>query len=292
MTVLFRLVRVYQWPKNFLVFAALIFAQEFNEPNQVFRSILAFIAFCAASSFVYIVNDILDIETDKAHPEKCKRPLPSGAIGVSAASAIAAVAAVIALGLALWLGVKFLGGIAAYLILVVAYSLALKHQPIVDVLVVSMGFVIRAVAGALALNVAFSNWLVVCTLFLALFLAISKRRAELTTMEAQDAQNHRAVLIHYTVPYLDALTLVMACATLLTYTIYTCSPEVVARVGTDKLYITVPFVVYGLFRYLYLVQLKAGGGDPSRALLSDKPMMVTVGGWAITCIVLLAAART
>jgi 4-hydroxybenzoate polyprenyltransferase len=286
MSVLIKTIRAYQWPKNLIVFAALIFAQQFDDPSKVLRSCIALAAFCAVSSAVYIINDILDIEKDRLHPEKSKRPLPSGRIGIGAAVTISAVCAVIGFALSYWLGPRFMLGIGSYFGLVVAYSVALKHQPIIDVMVLALGFVIRAVSGALALDVAFSNWLVVCTLFLALFLALSKRRHELAVMDV-DALNHRAVLIHYSVPYLDALILIMACATLLTYTIYTCSPEVVQRLGTDKLYITIPFVVYGLFRYLYLVQLREGGGDPSRTLLRDKPMMFTVLAWACVCVLIL-----
>lgn len=291
MTVFLKTIRVYQWPKNLVVLVALVFAQQFHEPTQVIRSLIALIAFCAASSACYIVNDLLDIENDRKHPVKCKRPLPSGAITARGAITIACLMGAIAAGLSCWLGIPFLAAVAAYVTLVMSYSLALKHQPILDVLILALGFVVRAIAGALALGVAFSNWLVVCTLFLALFLALGKRRNELDSME-DDAHAHRAVLIHYSVPYLDALILIMACSTLLTYTIYTCSPEVVARLGTDKLYITVPFVVYGLFRYLYLIQLHEGGGDPSRTLLQDKPLMATVIAWGGACVAILLVGKS
>jgi 4-hydroxybenzoate polyprenyltransferase len=280
---LFKALRVYQWSKNLLVFAALIFAQELPIPGQVFRSFAAFLAFCAASSAMYLFNDLLDVENDRVHPEKCLRPLASGALSVFAAKIWIAGLLVGSFALGWPLGWRFLLILLLYVCLITVYSLALKKVVIVDMLLVAIGFVVRAMAGAIALAVTFSNWLVVCTLFLALFLGISKRRHEMRFLSG-DASNHREVLGHYTVLYLDALTIVVAGATLITYTIYTCSPEVVARLGTDKLYLTLPFVVYGLFRYLYLVQQELEGGDPSSTLLKDKPLGVTVLLWGLTCV--------
>lgn len=281
-----RALRVYQWPKNLVVFAALIFAQEVHEPHQVLRTIAAFVTFCMASSAMYLSNDLHDLESDRKHPEKRHRPLASGAMRATTAAVLILV---LGLGSAAWawvIGLDFFLALMAYVALNLAYSFALKHMIVLDVLAIAVGFVIRAMAGALAIDVAFSNWLVVCTLFLALFLAIGKRRNEIDLMEA-DAGRHRAVLSHYTVAYLDSLTLIVAAATLLTYTIYTCSPDVVERVGTDKLYLTLPFVVFGLFRYLHLVQHRMGGGDPSRVLLRDWPMALTVILWGVSCVVIL-----
>jgi 4-hydroxybenzoate polyprenyltransferase len=173
---------------------------------------------------------------------------------------------------------QFAGAIVAYTLLIVSYTLILKRIVLVDVLVVAVGFVIRAVAGALALDVTFSSWLVVCTFFLALFLILGKRRNEIELME-EDAVNHREVLGHYTKKYLDAIMIAVSATTLLAYTIYTCTVEVVERLGTDKLYVTLPFVVYGLFRYLYLVYHRQTGGDPSKTLMQDVPLMVTVALW-------------
>jgi 4-hydroxybenzoate polyprenyltransferase len=274
--------RPYQWTKNLLLFAALMFAAELGDPSKVFTSFLAFVAFCLAASATYVFNDLLDIESDREHPKKRHRPLASGALPVGAAWLLLVVLFAGSLALAAWIRIPFLGAVIAYVVLTLAYTVKLKHLMIIDVIAVAMGFVIRAVAGALALDVPFSNWLVVCTLFLATFLGLSKRRHEITLLE-DGAQSHRQVLQHYTVHYLDQLILIMAGGTLITYTIYTCSPEVIERLGTDKLYVTLPFVVYGLFRYLHLIHHKTGGGDPSSTLLTDKPLGFTVLLWAIAC---------
>ena len=279
-----RAMRVYQWPKNLVVFAALVFAQEMDDPEQMLRSVAAFVAFCMASSAMYLSNDIHDLASDRNHPEKRHRPLASGAMRLSTAWMLIALLGAGAGVWAWWLDVDFLLALASYVVLNLAYSVALKHMIILDVLAIALGFVIRAMAGALVIHVAFSNWLVVCTLFLALFLAIGKRRNEIDLMEG-DAGNHRAVLSEYSVAYLDSLTVIVAAATLLTYAIYT--PEVVDRLGTDKLYLTLPFVVFGLFRYLHLVQHHMGGGDPSRVLLKDWPMALTVLLWGLSCVAIL-----
>lgn len=281
-----RALRVYQWTKNLLVFAALVFAHQAAVPGQAVRSLLAFAAFCAASSVMYLFNDLVDIEHDRVHPEKCKRPLASGAVSIPLAIAIMVFLTALAGGLSMMLGRGFLAILVGYIVLTTAYTLQLKHVVIVDVLVVALGFVIRAIAGAIALRVTFSHWLVVCTLFLALFLAISKRRHEMHFLSV-DATQHREVLGHYSLGYLDSLNMIVAGATLITYTIYTCSDEVVKRLGTDELYMTLPFVVYGLFRYMYLVQNELDGGDPSGTLLKDRPLTVTVGLWGLTCVAII-----
>lgn len=274
-----RAMRPYQWTKNLLLFAALLFAGELGDPWKVLISTGAFASFCLAASATYIVNDILDVESDREHPKKRHRPLASGALGFPAARFVVLLLVTGSLVLASAIRIEFLFAVLAYLGLTLAYTFHLKHLIIIDVLAVALGFVVRAVAGALALDVPFSHWLVVCTLFLATFLGLSKRRHEITLLEA-GARSHRRVLEHYTVPYLDQLILIMAGGTLLTYTIYTCSPDVFARLGTDKLYVTLPFVVYGLFRYLHLIHHKTGGGDPSSTLLQDRPLGITVLLWA------------
>lgn len=274
--------RPYQWTKNLLLFAALLFAGELGHLSQVLISMGAFAAFCLAASATYIFNDLLDIESDREHPKKRHRPLASGALSIPAAWVLLAVLFGGSLVLAGLIRLEFLAALTAYIVLTLAYTLKLKHVMIIDVMAIAMGFVIRAVAGALALDVPFSNWLVVCTLFLAMLLGLSKRRHEITLLEG-GAQSHRQVLQHYTVHYLDQLILVMAAGTLLTYTLYTCSPEVIGRLGSDKLYVTLPFVVYGLFRYLHLIHHKTGGGDPSSTLLSDRPLGITVVLWAVSC---------
>jgi len=274
--------RPYQWTKNLLLFAALIFAAELGDPAKALTSFLAFFSFCLAASATYIFNDLLDVESDREHPKKRNRPLASGVLTPGVARLLLVSLFALSLVIAWSIRPQFLCAVLAYVILTLAYTLKLKHLMIIDVMAIALGFVIRAVAGALALDVPFSNWLVVCTLFLATFLGLSKRRHEITLLE-DGAQSHRQVLQHYTVHYLDQLILIMASGTLITYTIYTCSPEVIVRLGTDKLYVTLPFVVYGLFRYLHLIHHKTGGGDPSGTLLRDKPLGITVVLWAIAC---------
>ena len=278
--------RVYQWPKNFVVFGALVFALELDDPAQVLKTVLAFVAMCAASSTIYLLNDLIDIEKDRAHPEKKKRPLASGALSVQVAVAMLVVLGAGSLTLAFFLRLEFASAVICYLALNLFYSFLLKNIMLVDVMAIAVSFVIRGIAGALVIDVVFSNWLVVCTLFLALFLALGKRRREIGLLE-EEAIKHREVLGHYSVPYLDALMIVLAATTLLAYTIYTCSPEVVERLHTDKLYISLPFVVYGLFRYLYLVHHKEGGGDPSRTLVRDVPLLATVLLWGLTNVAII-----
>lgn len=278
--------RVYQWPKNLVVFGALVFAMQLGDASQVARSVIAFFAMCAASSTIYLLNDLIDVEKDRAHPEKKNRPIASGALRVPVAVAILLVLGAGALIVAFALRVEFAGAVICYLALNLAYSFVLKNIMLVDVMTIAISFVIRGIAGAFAINVQFSNWLVVCTLFLALFLALGKRRREIGLLE-EEAIKHREVLGHYSVPYLDALMVILAATTLLAYTIYTCSPEVVDRLHTDKLYLSLPFVVYGLFRYLYLVHHKSGGGDPSRTLVRDVPLLATVLLWGMTNVAII-----
>jgi 4-hydroxybenzoate polyprenyltransferase len=276
--VLIQALRVYQWSKNLLVFAALLFAQEFFHTDKLLTSLLAFIAFCMAASATYLFNDLQDVEND--------RPIASGALPVPMAWITLLLLYAGAAAVGLYVGLGFSLTLAAYLILTLSYTLFLKHLIILDVMVVALGFVLRAMAGAIAIQVEFSNWLVVCTLFLALFLGLSKRRHEITLLET-GASSHRKVLEDYSVHYLDQLILIVAGGAIITYTIYTCSPDVVEKFHTDKLYLTLPFVVYGVFRYLHLIHHKTGGGDPSRTLVTDVPLLVTVFLWGISCVVII-----
>ncbi len=284
--VIIRALRLYQWTKNLLVLAALVFSKQLFIPEQVATALVAMAAFCLAASATYLFNDIMDIEKDRAHPEKCGRPLPSGELSIAAAWAMLVFLFASGLALAYAINTGFLGALLFYMVLTISYSLVLKQIIIVDVMALALGFVVRAMAGALALNVDFSNWLVVCTLFLAMFLGFSKRRHEILLLE-EGARSHRRVLSHYSVNYLDQLILVVTGGAIITYTIYTCSPEVVENFGTDKLYFTVPFVVYGLFRYIHLVHHHAEGGDPSSTLFTDWALGANVVLWAIACALII-----
>ena len=277
-----RLLRLYQWPKNLLVLMPLVFAQEMTRPGEVARALAALAAFCLASSGAYIFNDIRDLDQDRAHPTKRRRPLAAGEVAAPLAAALAALLIAAAAGIAWWVRPGFLAALLGYLVLTASYTLLLKHVFLVDVITVALGFVIRAMAGAVAINVVFSNWLMVCTLFLALLLSLGKRRTEIALLD-EEAGAHRAVLDHYDTAFIDQLLLLVAGGALITYTIYTCSPEVVARVGTDKLYMTLPFVLYGLARYLWLIRETHHGADPSALLLRDWPTLATVALWISAC---------
>lgn len=288
---LLRALRIYQHPKNLLLFAALIFAQELFNPAKFAASCLAFAVFCAASSAVYIANDILDVARDRAHPEKRRRPFASGALSVRTGWVMAAVLAAAALAVAWPLGPAFVAALLGYFALQAVYTLGAKNLVLVDVILVAIGFVIRAVAGAVAIGVAFSSALVICTFFLALFLVLGKRLRELEDLGEASGRS-RSVLDFYSRPLLNALILIMASATLLVYVMYTMSDDLTVRFGTDTLYLTLPFVIYGLFRYLYLVHNANGGGDPSKTLLTDRPLLVTVVLWGLASIVILYGVGT
>jgi len=275
-----------QWTKNLIVFAGLIFGEQLLVPDAVARAAVAFVVFCALSGVVYLVNDIHDREADRFHPTKSTRPIASGDLSVGLAAGAAAVLSVASAGAAFGLGLAFGATAMGYLALLLIYSASLKHIVILDVLAIAIGFVLRAVGGALAVGVPFSNWLLLLTLLLALFLALSKRRAELVTL-ADDASGHRRILAEYSPYLLDQMVSVVTASTLLAYAFYTIDPETVRRFGTGHLLWTVPFPLYGIFRYLYLVHQRDGGGNPSEVLLTDRPLLVCVALWGAAVIGIL-----
>jgi 4-hydroxybenzoate polyprenyltransferase len=283
---LIRSLRPGQWTKNLLVFAGLIFGEKLLDPNAAGRAAAAFGIFCLLSSTVYLVNDVRDREADRLHPVKAKRPIASGALGVSTAVAAAVLLAAVSAGAAFWLSYTFGLVALAYLGLLTAYSFVLKHVVIVDVLVLAGGFVLRAAAGAVAVGVDFSHWLLLLTLLGALFLALSKRRAELVAL-AGGAGAHRKSLAQYSPYLLDQMIGVVTASTLLAYAFYTIHPETVAKFGTDRLLWTVPFPLYGIFRYLYLVHQREGGGNPSDTLLDDRPILACVALWGLAVIAIV-----
>jgi 4-hydroxybenzoate polyprenyltransferase len=275
-----------QWTKNLFVFAGLIFAQRLFDLGAAAKATAAFAVFCLLSGVVYLVNDVQDREADRQHPIKSRRPIASGALSPATALAAALVLSVVALGSAFWINTAF--GIVAlvYLTLLTLYSVSLKHIVILDVLTISGGFVLRALGGAVAIDVKFSHWLLLLMLLLALFLALSKRRAELVTL-ADGATSHRPSLADYSPYLLDQMIGVVTASTLLAYAFYTISPETVAKFGTDRLLWTVPFPLYGIFRYLYLVHQRDGGGNPSELLVTDRPLLLCVALWGLTVIAIL-----
>ncbi|HEY6358617.1 MAG TPA: decaprenyl-phosphate phosphoribosyltransferase [Vicinamibacterales bacterium] len=285
-TNLVKSLRPQQWTKNLLVFAGLIFAQRLFDARALTTSIGAFAVFCGLSSVVYLVNDLSDRDADRLHPTKALRPIASGALAPAAAWTAAAVLGVAAMAGALAISRPFavVGGV--YLVLLSAYSAWLKHLVILDVLTLASGFVLRAVAGAVAIDVPFSNWLLLMTLLLALFIGLSKRRAELVTMTDR-AASHRRILAEYSPYLLDQMIGVVTASTLIAYAFYTISPDVVQHFGTDRLIYTVPFVIYGIFRYLYLIHQRDEGGNPSELLVTDRPILACVALWGAAMVMIL-----
>ena len=269
-----------QWTKNLLLFAGLIFGRKLFVWSAVLEVMAAFVIFCGLSGVVYLVNDVLDRESDRRHPLKAKRPIASGAVGVATATATAVVLATVALLAAFALNLRFGLVAAAYTGLLVLYSGPLKQIVIIDVLTIAIGFVLRAVAGAVAVDVQISHWLLVCTILLALFVALAKRRHEITLL-AGNAIGHRRILGEYSLPLLDQMIAVVTASTLIAYVFYTISPETEQKFGTTWLGLTIPFPLYGIFRYLYLIHQRAGGGSPADLLLADRPLLACVVLWAL-----------
>ena len=278
--------RPHQWTKNALVFAGLIFAQRLRDARDVETAVAAFAVFCALSSVVYLVNDLQDREADRRHPVKSRRPIASGALPAGVAVTAAVVLAAAALAGAMAINQPFAIVSAVYVTLLSGYSFWFKHIVILDVLVLATGFVLRAIAGAVAISVPFSNWLLLVTLLGALFIGLSKRRAEIVAL-ADDAAGHRRILAEYSPYLLDQMIGVVTASTVLAYAFYTISPEVQQRFGTDRLIYTVPFTIYGIFRYLYLIHQRDEGGNPSELLVTDRPLLACVGLWAAAVVIIL-----
>jgi 4-hydroxybenzoate polyprenyltransferase len=285
-----RSMRPEQWLKNGFVLAPIVFSGLIGSPDAWIRSLLAVAAFCAASSATYLVNDVIDREADRAHPEKCRRPIAAGEVSVAAAMTAAVVLVAVGITIALWLGGWFPAILISYVVLVLLYSAILKQAVFLDVLVVAAGFVLRVVGGAVAINVPVSSWILVVAYLLALYLALGKRRTELALL-GDGAGHHRAVLGQYTLPLVDSAISVVLGATVLAYALYTVAPDTVAKVGSEGLLATVPIVLYGLFRYLYLLHSHDLGGSPTKALLTDRPLLVCVVIWLLVSAVVINAGR-
>jgi 4-hydroxybenzoate polyprenyltransferase len=278
---LFLSLRPSQWTKNLIIFAALLFSERLLllHLRSVAYSIAAFAIFCALSGVVYLVNDVMDRDADRRHPLKRHRPIAAGLVPVPTAMAFAALLGAASLGVAFALRPAF--GIigAVYVGLLALYSGPLKHIVIIDVLTIAVGFFLRAAAGAVVLGVTISHWLLIMTILLALFMALSKRRHELVLL-ADGATSHRPILQEYSPYLLDQMISVVTASTLVAYVIYTVSPDTVEKYGTSLLGLTIPFPLYGIFRYLYLVHQKEGGGSPSDMLVNDRPLLICVALWA------------
>lgn len=273
-----------QWTKNAVVFAALVFDHQLFNAHRLSVVIGAFICFCLASSAVYIVNDLRDAESDRRHPTKRLRPIPSGQIGMSAAIALVAALVLVSVPIAFLLRPGFAGVLAGYLVLMMAYTFVLKHLVIVDVFAISAGFVLRAAGGAVVLDVPISPWLYVCTVLLSLFIGFGKRRNELVLLE-DGAGAHRRNLEEYSPQLLDQFITITAAATIMAYSLYTFSAT---NLQNDRsMMLTIPFVLYAIMRYLFLVHQRGGGGSPEQILLTDMPLLGCIALWGIVSVALL-----
>jgi 4-hydroxybenzoate polyprenyltransferase len=279
-----------QWTKNLVIFAGLVFsASLFNVPSLL-TAMAAFAVFCLLSSAVYLINDICDVERDRIHPVKCKRPIAAGLLSPRVATITAALILVVALSAAWALDRGFFIVCLVYLLLFLSYSLYLKNIVILDVLLIAVGFVLRAIAGAVVIDVRISAWLLVCTILLALFLGLCKRRDELVKL-ADAATGHRQILDEYSPYLLDQMIAVVTASTLMAYALYTMADETIQKFDTAQLHLTIPFVIYGIFRYLYLIHRKEQGGNPSLTLLTDRPLLINILLWTTTVILIIYWSR-
>ena len=282
-----KLLRPHQWVKNGFVFVGLIFGEAFSDLALLGQVALAALAFSLAASSIYVINDLADREKDRLHPVKRHRPLAAGTVNVTQALLLAGACLFGALMLAHTVSLAVLLIVAAYAAINVGYSMGLKHVVVLDVFIIAAGFMLRLLAGTLGVGIDPSHWLLLCGLMLTLFLGFAKRRAELAAMSGKGG-SHRKVLDDYDPALLDQFITVCAGATVVSYSLYTVSPETVALHGTTDLMVTVPFVVYGMFRYLFLLHRRGGGGDPAAELLRDRHLLLAFGGWLGTVLFILA----
>ncbi len=281
-----RAIRPKQWIKNLIVFAALVFSQHLFEPYSIITSLFAFLLFCLFTGSVYLINDVMDVEEDRQHPYKKERPIASGKLKIQTAVIIAITMAMVSLGMSFYLNPMFGVITLVYFVSNIAYSTYLKHIVIIDVMIIALGFVLRAVGGAVVIDVEISPWLIICTTLLALFLGFGKRRHELVLMK-ESAKEHRSILDEYSSYFLDQIIAVLTASIVVTYALYTMSEKVQLKLHTTYLNLTIPFVLYGIFRYLYLVHQKNRGGDPTSLFFTDKPLLINIGLWLVTvCIIL------
>lgn len=279
---LITLARPKQWMKNLFVFAPILFAGQLLNFDLMFKNILAFIAFSFTSSVVYIINDIVDREADRAHKKKRFRPLASGEVNVKEAAIFAVVIAAVTVLILLKLNYVFAVVVCIYLILNVLYTIKLKHIVILDVFIISLGFMLRVEGGASAIEVPISSWMILTTMFLSLFLAISKRRAELSASESDNLENQRKVLGHYDITFTDQINTVAVTGTIICYALYTVSEKTVNTFHTENLIYTTPFVIYGMFRYLYLLHKKNLGESPEQIVTKDISLIINILLWFVT----------
>lgn len=282
---LFIAMRPKQWIKNGLIFAALVFDQQLFVRDPLLRTIAGFFLLCMGASAVYLINDLADLEQDRNHPIKRSRPLPAGLLSVDIARVAAVVLFILAARIGFALNTTFGVILLSYMVLNLFYSFWLKHIPIIDVMVLATGFVLRVALGVALITVQrFSPWLYMCTTLLALFIGFGKRRAEMVLL-ADNANSHRRVLDGYTIPLLDQILVIVSGMTIIAYSLYTFSAENLP--DNNSMMLTIPFVLYGIFRYLYLVNVENAGGAPEELVLTDKPLMATFVFWGVSAVAIL-----
>ncbi len=284
-----RSLRPRQWVKNLFVFAGVVFAQQVFTP-LAWRAVAAFVIFCGLSGAIYLFNDVADVDKDRLHPQKKMRPIAAGALSIRAAVAIGVVLSAACLSAAFSLSPVFGLTALGYALLLTAYSAWLKHLVILDVLTVATGFVLRAVAGTVAVDVEISGWLLICTIQIALFLALGKRRHEYLSLTGEAAA-HRPILAEYSEGFLDQMISVVTASTVTAYALYTMSADTVAKFHTRLLPLTLPFVLYGIFRYLYLLYRRDLGGNPSDLLVNDRALLLDALLWMLATLAIIYGPR-
>lgn len=284
---LLRLMRPHQWVKNGFVFTGLLFGHAWHDPARVMQVVMAFAAFCLMSSSVYVLNDIVDVEQDRQHPKKRLRPLAAGRVSLVSAVVLAVVLGAAGLVLGREVSPIVASILLGYAVMNIAYSIHLKHVVILDIFIIATGFMLRILAGTLGVGIAPSQWLLLCGLMVTLFLGFTKRRAEIIAL-AEDKTSHRKVLEHYSPVLLDKMIGITAAGLIMSYSLYTMNPDTIRVHGTANLIYTVPFVMYGVFRYIYLLHHQSRGGDAAHDLVRDPHLFIVVGAWLLTTILLIA----
>jgi len=287
---LIRLLRPKQWLKNLFVFAPLVFARELFQFDADLIALRAFIAFCFTASSIYIVNDIADVDADRAHPEKRKRPIASGEVSPRQGLFLLSVLIILTILIVNGMDPRFVTILGAYFLFNLAYSFRLKDVLLLDVFIVAAGFMFRVLGGAYAINVQVSSWLVLCSLFISLFLGFAKRRGELAVAPGLEGGTGRKVLRLYSASFIDQLMTIAAAGTVISYALYTVAPRTIETFRTEKLIYTTVFVLYGVFRYIYLVQTTSKVENPTNAVTTDLPIVLTSLFWILSCVVLIYSA--
>lgn len=282
---LFKEMRPRQWTKNIFVFAALVFDRQLTNINSLERTLAVFTIFCLLSSSVYIFNDIMDVEADRHHPVKKERPIAAGKLSIPVAVIAAVILIVLSLTASFFLSIELGIITSSYFLLNLAYSKWLKHMPLIDVMIIATGFVLRVVAGVSVIDVErFSPWLYIVMTLLALYIGFGKRRAEMTVLTTESNSSHRKVLDGYSLTFLDQLITIVSSTTIIAYSLYTFSAPNLP--DNHVMMLTIPFVIYGIFRYLFLIQIKQAGGAPEELLLKDRPLQTTFILWGLSVLLI------